>query len=327
MAKINCKKTRHIVIGSDANYLHKAVVFYKSLSKFHNNFVLHIFCFDDIAYKVLRTLNYKNIITYHTSEFENKELLKVKAAKERMYEYYWTCNPAVAIKVIKEQKTDFISLADCDLMFFQSPEVIYDEFEGADAIIQPNNFSYQHVKDFIPVGYYCTSFQCFRNNDNGRKILEYWYRQCLKWCSAEFEEGRFGDQKYLDDWKIRFKKVSEVANIGTNVAPWNVQKFNLSQKNNQVVINNKWPLVYYHYHSFRMNFSDYAYIITGDRENSYKISRNVINLVYKPYIKETRKVIKNLKKIKEYQDYVKLNPRGVQKDFQGRILKKYSKII
>jgi len=40
-----------------------------------------------------------------------------------------------------------------------------------------------------------------------------------------------------------------------------------------------------------------------------------------------KNIIKNLKKIKEYQDYVKLNPRGVQKDFQGRILKKYSKII
>lgn len=325
MVRTHNKKTRHIVTGSDANYLHKAIVFYKSLSKYHNNFILHLFCFDDVTYKVLQTLNYKNIVIYTASELENKELLKAKALKDRMYEYYWTCNPSMARKVIREQKTDFISLADCDLMFFQSPEVIYDEFEGTDVIIQPNNFSYQHVKDFIPVGYYCTSFQCFRNNNNGRKILDYWHKQCLKWCSAEFEEGKFGDQKYLEDWGVRFKKVREVTNVGTNIAPWNVQKFDLSKKNGQVIINNKWPLVYYHYHSFRMNLANYDYIITGDRNNKYSVSPATIKLIYQPYIKIIKSIVKELKEIREYNDYVKSNPKGIQKDFQGKRVKKYSR--
>lgn len=55
-------KTRHIVVGVDVNYLHKAIIFYNSLSKFHNNFILHIFCFDDVAYKVIKILDHKNII-------------------------------------------------------------------------------------------------------------------------------------------------------------------------------------------------------------------------------------------------------------------------
>jgi len=285
---------------------------------------LHIFCFDDVVYKVIKVLDHKNIIAYHRSEFENEDLLKVKSSKERMYEYYWTCNPSMGIKVIKEQKTDFIALADCDLMFFQSPEVIFEEFDNADVIIQPNNFSYKHVKDFIPVGYYCSSFQCFRNNKNAKAILDWWHKQCIKWCSADFEEGKFGDQKYLDDWRFRFKNVREVANPGTNVAPWNVQKFDLSKDNATIVINNNWPLIYYHYHSFRMNLLTYDYIITGDRENHYEISKEVIDLIYKPYIQEMKKVLKILKNIKEYNDYLKINPDGLQMNFKGLVIKTYS---
>lgn len=317
-------KKRHIIIGTDANYLPRAIVFYKSLTKVSNNFVLHIFCFDEVAYKVLGKLKYKKTVLYHTSQFEDKELLRTKATKEKKYEYYWACNPSMGRKIITEQKTDFIALADCDMMFFQSPEVIFEEFDGADVIIQPNNFSYQHEKDFIPVGYYCTSFQCFRNNKNGRKILNWWRSQCIKWCSSNFEEGKFGDQKYLDDWRIRFKKVREVENPGTNVAPWNIQKFDLSKIKGNIIINNKWPLVYYHFHSFRMNLSNGNYILTGDRENNYELPKRAIELVYKPYIKQMRSAINTLKKFKEYQKYIISNPEGVQKDFKGKVVTKYS---
>lgn len=320
----NNKKTRHIIIGTDANYLPRAIVFYKSLAKVHNNFVLYIFCFDEIAYKVLRKLKYKNTVPYHTSQFEDAELLKIKASKEKKYEYYWACNPSIGRKVLIEQKVDFIALADCDMMFFQSPEVIFEEFNGADVIIQPNNFSYQYEKDFIPVGYYCTSFQCFRNNKNGKKILNWWRSQCIKWCSANFEKGKFGDQKYLDDWRIRFKKVREVENPGTNVAPWNIQKFDLSKIKGNVIINNKWPLVYYHFHSFRMNLSKGSYILTGDRENNYELPSRAVDLIYKLYIKRMKEAIKTLKNFKEYREYIISNPEGVQRDFSGKVITKYS---
>lgn len=311
-------KKRHVVIGTDANYLPRALVFYKSLSKVHKNFILHVFCFDEITYKIFKKLNYQNIKIYRLSEIENKRLLKAKLTKRRLYEYYWTLNPAMGKKIIDEVKSDFISLADCDIMFFDSPECIFEELGNADAIIQPNNFSFQHIKDFIPVGYYCTSFQCFRKNINGKKIINWWYNSCIKWCSAKLEKGRFGDQKYLDDWRIRFKNVREVENPGTNVAPWNVQKFNLKIKKNKIFLNNKWPLIYYHFHSFRMNFSDYTYIITGDRANIYKIDSCVIKLIYGPYIKNMKKTIMDLKKFSEFKEYMQTNPNGIQKDFKGK---------
>ena len=310
MTHSNSKETRHIIIGVDGNYLHKSLIFYKTLSEFHNNFILHIFCFDDVAFNILNMLKYKNIHTYHTSEFETDDILKVKATKDRMYEYYWTLNPHITRKVIKEQDCEFVTLADCDLMFFQSPEVIFDEFKNADVIIQPNNYSCQFDNDFARYGYYCTSFQCFRNNTNGKKILDYWYGKCMEWCSHIGEDGKFGDQKYLDDWRIRFRNVREVTNMGTNIAPWNVQKFDFCLIKNKVYINDKWPLIYYHYHSFKMNLLNYKYIITGDRNLSYPLSDQVIKLIYKPYIKRIKNIVKELKTFKQYRTYIKTNPEG-----------------
>jgi hypothetical protein len=310
MNKKNQSITRHIVIGVDANYLHKAIIFYKSLSKVHKNFILHLFCYDDVIYKVFKKLNFKNIVLYHTSEFETEEILKIKSSKERLYEYYWAIGPYITRKVLLEQKTESVALADCDIMFFQSPEVIFEELGKSDVIIQPNNFSYQFENDFVPYGYYCTSFQCFKKNKNGKKILDYWHKLCMEWCSHIREEGKFGEQKYLDDWRIRFKKVREIANVGTNVAPWNIQKYDITINKKEIMINNKWPLVYYHYHSFKMNLSNYKYIITGDRNLKYPISKDAVEYIYKPYIKLMKQTIKNLKKIKEYRMYVKDNPNG-----------------
>ncbi len=277
-----------------------------------------MFCFDDIAYNIFRKLNYKNIKIYHPTEFENKELLKVKASKVKRYEYYWACNPFITRKVLLEQDTDFISSCDCDLMFFQSPEVIFKELGNADVLIQPNNFSFQFVNDFVRVGYYCTSFQCFRKNRNSKKILDWWHKRTMEWCSSKFEDGKFGEQKYLDDWRTRFKKVRELVNVGTNAAPWNIQKYDITKKNDQILLNDSYPLVYYHYHSFRMNLKNYRYIITGDRHNDYPISPEVERIIYRPYIKLLRETIKELKNIKEYRDYVQINPEGIQIPFKSK---------
>lgn len=310
MNNISGSGIRHIVTGSDGNYLHRALLFYRSLSKVHSNFILHIFCFDDVTHKILTKLRLQNVIFYHPEEFENAELLQAKASKERMYEYFWTINPYMAKRTLSDLETDFISLSDCDLYFYQSPEVIFEELKGADVLIQPNNFSFQYENDFVTVGYYCTSFQCFRKNENSHTIIDDWYRKCLQWCSSKFEDGKFGEQKYLDDWRIRFDKVREISNIGTNVAPWNIQKYDLSMANDRIVINNKWPLVYYHFHSFRMSMKDYSYIITGDRNNSYPIQEDAIHLLYEPYIKEMKQAIIELKEIEEYRAYININPHG-----------------
>ena len=225
--------------------------------------------------------------------------------------YYWSCKAFLVKKVIKEQGAESATYIDCDFMFFDSPEKIFQEMGEADVLIQPNNFSYLRVNDFVPVGYYCSCFECFKNTKNGLRVLNWWHKKCMEWCFTRFEDGKFADQKYLDDWRTRFRGVREITEVGANVAPWNAQKYDFLLKGKQIFINGKWPLIYYHFHSLRMNLSDYKYTITGDRHNSYEISPQLEELVYKPYVKRLGGVIKKLKKIEEYKKYTEVNPEGL----------------
>ncbi|OGC68881.1 hypothetical protein A2415_05565 [candidate division WWE3 bacterium RIFOXYC1_FULL_39_7] len=305
-------KKRYLVTFYDSNYLPKAVATYLSLQKYHSNFVLYAFCFDDLSYEITKKLNYPNFIPIAPKDFENEELKKSKSEKEKLYEYYWSCKPYIVLKVMNDTKADMVTYIDCDFMFFDNPEVIFQEIGNADVLIQPNNFSVDEVDQFKPVGYYCSCWESFKNTKNARQVLGWWHQKCMEWCYARFEDGKFADQKYLDQWRILFKGVRENTQIGANIAPWSIQKYDLSSKNGKVIVNG-WPLIYYHYHSFRMNLINYKYIITGDRENFYRIPKEAVSLVYSPYIKLLKQTLIDLKKIPEYYKYAISNPESLIK--------------
>jgi hypothetical protein len=59
----------------------------------------------------------------------------------------------------------------------------------------------------------------------GMAVLNWWRDRCIEWCYARSEEGKFGDQKYLDDWTTRFDSVHVLEHLGGGIAPWNVQQY------------------------------------------------------------------------------------------------------
>ena len=300
----------NLVAYIDANYLPKFLICYNSLQKhFNNRFVMHLHCFDNITYNILKEYNLPNLELYSKQEFEIIEALAQKNNK-KSYEYFWTYTPIVLEQIMgKVNENDLVVYLDTDMMFFNSPQVIFDEIEDKDVLIQPNNFSVKERWQFDPIGYYCTSFNVFRNNDNSRKIVKEWKEQCLNWCGADFKTGQFGDQKYMDYWRDQYEKVREVTVVGANVAPWNIHKFDVSTRDGNLYINNN-PLVYYHFHAFKMNFDDLSYMIEGDRDNHYEIRQDAIDNIYAPYIERYKEELSKLKTNELFNKYIKVNPTG-----------------
>ena len=37
------------------------------------------------------------------------------------------------------------------------------------------------------------------------KCLKKWTNQCLEWCYYKLEDGKMGDQKFLDEWPKLYK--------------------------------------------------------------------------------------------------------------------------
>ena len=257
---------------------------YDSLKNHCKDFHLYIFAFDEKCYEYLKSQNLDHITVISLMEFEDVDLINIKSTRTPA-EYCWTCTPSTIKYCITTFNLDHCTYIDADLLFFSDPNVLIEEL-GDDSILLTEH-RYTAARDLSErSGIYCVQFITFRNNNFGRTALEWWRNACLEWCYARHEDGKFGDQKYLDDWTSRFKGVHVLKHLGGGLAPWNIQQYNFSKLNDKIIgqeINTgqSFIAVFYHYHGVRFFKND----LISLSDTGYTLSRKVKKLFYQPYIK------------------------------------------
>ena len=172
---------------------------------------------------------------------------------------------------------------DADLFFWESPKQLLDEMGDDSILITEHRYTPRYDR-MTKSGIYCVQFITFRNDERGNKALNWWSKACHEWCYDRYEDGKFGDQKYLDDWTERFKGVHVLRHPGGGIAPWNVQQFNVIEESDRLFCKNKqtteiFPIIYFHFHAVR--FYTNGLIDLG----GFPISSYVKQLLYKPYVK------------------------------------------
>lgn len=261
----------------DSNYLTRALVLYQSLKSKEERFVLYAVCFDELAYEALSKLNLPEIVPISLEEFESPALLSVKALRTPG-EYCWTCTPHVIRYVLDTYHLPEVTYLDADLCFYGKASILFDEFEqsGASVLITPHRYTPQYDQSKTS-GIYCVQFMTFKADASGLNILQWWQDRCIEWCYNRVEDGKFGDQKYLDDWPERFAGVHVLRHVGGGVAPWNIQQYSLSQKIHQLYVDDS-PIVFYHYHAYKY-YTDQSHDLGG-----YRLTADVVSLIYRPYV-------------------------------------------
>lgn len=268
----------------DSFYLNRGLVMYQSLKKYCPKFHLYIFPFDDVALLVLSKLNLENVTIVPLQEFENDSLLTVKPSRTKG-EYCWTCTSFTIDYCLRKFDIPHCTYIDADLCFYNDPSVLLNEMEEKSVLITEHRYTPKYDQS-VDCGIYCVQFITFKNNPNGLEVLHWWRDRCLEWCYARFEDGKFGDQKYLDDWTIRFRDVHVLAHLGGGVAPWNVQQYDLTLGQEGWIIMEKssgkqYPLIFFHFHYLKflddgtVNFSDL-----------YNLGFKPVLHLYKDYIKK-----------------------------------------
>ncbi len=277
----------------DSNYLPYGLTMYESLKKNCDNFHLFIFAFDEKCEEVLKKLALENVTVISPQDFEDEELLKIKPTRSKG-EYCWTCTPSTVFYVLKNFSTPSCTYIDADLYFFSDPKILIEELKGKSVSVIEHRYT-QKYDQSKNSGKYCVQFMTFKNDENGLEVLKWWRDRCIEWCFGRVEDGKFGDQKYLDDWMMRFSCVQELENIGGGVAPWNVQRYNFFEESEKIFgvekkSGKKFPLIFFHFHGFKILNEKRVRLTEG-----YKISLNARNLIYKNYTKQF--VLKMEKKI------------------------------
>jgi hypothetical protein len=279
----------------DSNYLPRALVMYHSLEKTGEDFRLYAVCFDDLAYQILARLNLAKLIAIPLDAFESPQLRAVKGQRTAG-EYCWTCTSHVIRYVLDAYQLPEVTYLDADLCFYDRPSLLLSEFEesGASVLITEHRYTPRYDRSATS-GIYCVQFMTFKADRRGIEVLRWWQDRCLEWCYARFEDGKFGDQKYLDDWTQRFEGIHVLQHLGGGVAPWNVQQYKVRQRSGRLYVN-ELPLVFYHFHAYKY-FANGIHSFCAD----YLLSAEAVNLLYRPYAQALIKAYAEIREL--YPDF------------------------
>ena len=273
-----------VIAGKE--YCMKIMAFYESLVKNSNNFNLWVCCTDAITYKFLNEKNLKNMHLIRVEEIEDDQLRAVK--QERMInEYCWTLKSFVIEYILKNNDVEQVLYCDGDIYFFSNPDSIFNEWGSASIFLTP-----QRDLDWVEQKYgkYQAGIVGFRKDETGLAAVQWWKDRCIEWCSVVESNGRFGDQKYLDQLPIMYENVQISSNLGVNAAPWNIiynNNFKISLQGDKVFINND-PLVAYHFSCLTIYSSDKYDLWNMHQLN---IQKEIMNYIYVPYLDHLERVI------------------------------------
>jgi hypothetical protein len=298
-------------------YLSRGLVLYESLCEVHQIFCLYIFAFDDATQDYLLNLKLDHAVIIGLSEFEDQELLKIKNTRS-FVEYCWTCTSSVIKYSLEKYNLSSCTYLDADLYFYSSPAVIFNELSDSSVGLSLHNYSSEYDKSGVS-GKFCVQFVYFKNNQNGTQALNWWRNECIKWCYARVEDGKFGDQKYLDSFSSLFNEVHIIENQGAGIAPWNIQKFHFNNENTGITGFNldgsSLSIIFYHFHLLKIDFKKKTVDL-----RKYEYPLEVVDIFYIPYLRKLLHYENILRKSDFEIDEFKINT-------PNRLLLKYLKLI
>lgn len=305
----------------DSFYLSRGIVLYNSLKETAKDFHLYIFAFDDLSKNILEKSGLEHATIISLKDFETPELLEVKKIRTKA-EYCWTCTPSTISYVLKIFKVDHCTYIDSDLLFFSDPSVLVDELSenGKTVLITEHRFSrIPKIYEQKRAGRFCVQFVTFINESGSLEVLDKWRRQCIEWCYSRYEDGKFGDQKYLDHWPDVYDNIHVLEHQGGGIAPWNNDQYSFKKEYESLTGFNrsgkiKFTVVFYHFQYVKL-------LENGSVDIGwYYIPKSVKKLFYEPYLLKILEVEKKLNenfvgyktgftyfKVNSFKSFLKIN--------------------
>lgn len=247
----------------------QGLALHQSLAKHAGSFTLWVICVDDLAKKYLDQRALENLKTIALNDVETPDLLRVKGERSRA-EYCWTLTPFAPKFVFdRDPSISRVTYLDADLFLLKSPKPIFFEFDESNKSVLITDHAYDPEYDHsASSGQYCVQFMTFKHDSGAERVRQWWQDKCIEWCYARAEDGKFGDQKYLDCWPNFFhNEVHVLKKINAILAPWNAKRYPYS---NAIV---------WHFHGLRI-LNENRYLLY----ENYYIPKPTYDFVYKPYI-------------------------------------------
>lgn len=270
----------------DSYYLSRGLAMYESLKSRLPTFQLYVFAFDDLTAQVMTSINDSRITVITQEQFEDDDLKRVKPTRTKA-EFCWTSTPSTILYCLQNYNLPHCTYIDADLYFYSDPTCLIEEM-GTSSVLITEHRSTPMIDRSKIAGKYCVQFITFKNNQEALTVLKWWRNACIDWCYDRYEDGKFGDQKYLDDWPERFKGVHVLQNEGGGLAPWNIQQYHIEDTGQVKYVHKKkqtaGEVIFYHFHYIKFvndELTDIGWV---------PIPRGAIHCLYKPYLRKLREI-------------------------------------
>ena len=268
----------------DANYLCRGVAMIRSLAK-HETVPWKIFviCLDQISQVAAERLACENIqcLALHDIEAGDRALITAKQNRSTT-EYYWTLTPTIILRLLEwHSEITELTYLDSDLFFYTQPQPIFNEFAAYSVLIHGHRFPQRIAFLERDSGTYNVGLLCFRKDKESLTVLRWWRDRCNEWCYSKSEDGKFGDQAYLNSWPKDFPGVGILQNPGAGLAPWNYEQYALTLSNDGIPHVDGVPIVFFHFHAYELPCPDIYIPIRS--ETVYALTRSILLTCYWPY--------------------------------------------
>lgn len=271
----------------DRNYILLGLALYRSLKRHCPDFCLYVLCLDAVTYDLLTRMADRSLVPIRLADLEawDQNLLKAKANRSHI-EYYFTITPSVCLYVLETFNTDVITYLDADVYFFSSPAVIYEAL-GDQSILATEHGFPDRLKKYEEYGRFNVQYESFRADDQGLSCLRRWRDQCLDSCPYQLVDGKYADQKYLDEWPSLYDRLVVPKHPGVGVASWNIEDKHVHLRDGKVYVGDM-PLVFYHFHGFK--YLGGRFCKTGLGSVAVRLSRRERGCIFDPYVSELRRI-------------------------------------
>jgi len=223
----------------------------RSLAHFCPGAKIYVLCMDLQVKYVLERLNLPFVKCIMLADVENADLLRAKA-KRGVAEYCWTLSSCFTWYVMQNYpEIEFLTYLDADLLFYSDVQPLFLEIGDASIAIIEHRFT-PRLQDREVNGRFCVEWVSFRRDLQGLACLSRWRDQCIEWCYYRLEDGKMGDQKYLDAWPGLYSSCHILMHPGAGIAPWNYAQYKFGVEAGGLITVEGAPLIFYHFHQFQL---------------------------------------------------------------------------
>lgn len=230
------------------------------------------------------------------AQSEPYELIEVKkigmekfeqnAFKFNILELNTNVKPSFLKFLMRERSIERVIYLDPDILVTHSLNHVFNELDQHDIILTPHCISpitddlRPSEQDFLEAGVFNLGFIGVKQTSGVARFLDWWEQRCLTLGFSEMRSGLFVDQKWCNLAPCLFDGVGIIKDVGWNMAYWNLHERRLGKKGNSWVVNEHYPLLFFHFSGVAVNDENQI----SRHQNRYDLdSRNDLAEIFAEY--------------------------------------------